>query len=426
MKLIYRILIHLSWVAGLLLTLWAFLFYMAIWEEVNDEVDDSLDSYSETIMLRALAGEELPTQQTGSNNQFYMQAVSEHYAAVNSHIQYLDSMVYIAEKGEKEPARILRTIFCDDEDNYYQLTVFMPTIEKDDLEKAIVGWIALLYLALLLLMVVVAAWVLYRNLRPLYVLLHWIEKYRIGQKNEPLCNKTIVTEFRQLNNVIKESMARNEQLFEQQKQFIGNASHELQTPLAVCRNRLEMLMEDEDLKPGQLDELLRIYRSLERMTRLNKSLLLLSRIENRQYDDVVSVNFNKIVTKYRDDYEEAYAFRAITVKIMEEGDFRADMSEALAVILVTNLWKNAFVHNVTNGEIEVTIGHTEICFCNTGKATALSDRVFERFYHDDRQNESTGLGLSIVLSICRLSRLSIRYEWRNQRHCFVIEKERTT
>ena len=165
-------------------------------------------------------------------------------------------MVYIPEKDETEPARILTTIFKDDGEKFFELTVATPSIEKEDLKDAMAGWIIFLYIALLLTIIVINVWVFYRNMRPLYVLLHWLDKYRIGKVNEPLQNNTRVSEFRKLNEAAVRYAERSEQMFEQQKQFIGNASHEMQTPLAICRNRLEMLMEDENLSESQLEELL--------------------------------------------------------------------------------------------------------------------------------------------------------------------------
>ena len=176
-------------------------------------------------------------------------------------IIYKDSMVYIPEKDETEPARILTTIFKDDGEKFFELTVATPSIEKEDLKDAMAGWIIFLYIALLLTIIVINVWVFYRNMRPLYVLLHWLDKYRIGKVNEPLQNNTRVSEFRKLNEAAVRYAERSEQMFEQQKQFIGNASHEMQTPLAICRNRLEMLMEDENLSESQLEELMKTHQT---------------------------------------------------------------------------------------------------------------------------------------------------------------------
>ena len=133
MKLIYRIVIRISLLLTLVLGVWAVFFYMAMMDEVNDEVDDSLEDYSEIIIIRALAGEELPSQNTGSNNQYYLKEVTEEYADSREGITYKDSMVYIVEKDETEPARILTTIFKDNENRFYELTVSIPSIEKEDL-----------------------------------------------------------------------------------------------------------------------------------------------------------------------------------------------------------------------------------------------------------------------------------------------------
>ena len=134
-------------------------------------------------------------------------------------------------------------------------------------------------------------------------------------------------------------------MFEQQKQFIGNASHEMQTPLAICRNRLEMLMEDENLSESQLEELMKTHQTLEHITKLNKSLLLLSKIENGQFTDTTQVEVNKLLRQYLEDYKEVYQYREIITSVEEEGIFYLTINETLAVVLLTNLLKNAFVHN---------------------------------------------------------------------------------
>lgn len=421
MKLIYRIIIRLSLVLTLVLGVWAVFFYIAMMDEVNDEVDDSLEDYSEAIIIRALAGEELPSANSGSNNQYYMVEVTEDYAAAHQNISYKDSMVYIMEKGETEPARILTTIFKDDGNRYYELTVSTPSIEKDDLKDAIRNWMIFLYVALLLVIITVNVWVFQRNMRPLYVLLHWLDGYRIGNKNEPLKNDTQVTEFRKLNDAAIRQAQRSEQMFEQQKQFIGNASHEMQTPLAICRNRLEMLMEDESLTEAQLEELIKTHQTLEHITKLNKSLLLLSKIDNGQFTETKELDLNALLKQYLDDYKEVYAYREIGTEVIENGIFHVRMNESLATVLITNLLKNAFVHNVDGGHIRIEITPRNFTFRNTGEAHPLDEaRVFKRFYQGSKKEGSTGLGLAIVDSICRLQHIGLRYYFENGEHCFEI------
>ena len=244
MRLVYRIVLHMSWALSLLLAGWAVLFYLTMIDEINDEVDDSLENYAEMLVTRSLAGRELPAAYSGSNNGYYLHDVSAEYAEGRQHMVFSDEEIFIPEKDEEEPARVLRTIFRDSGGRYKELTVMTPTIEKDDLQEAILWWIVYLYLFLLLAILLVNVLVLHRTLRPLYALLRWFDSYTVGGKNAPLVNDTKVVEFRRLNEAANRYAERAESLFERQKQFIGNASHEMQTPLAICRNRLEMLVDD--------------------------------------------------------------------------------------------------------------------------------------------------------------------------------------
>ena len=423
MKLIYYIILRITLALTLILTVWAVFFYVTMIDEVNDEVDDALEDYSETIIIRALAGEELPSKTNGSNNQYYMTEVSKEYAENQEDIQYKDSMVYIEEKGETEPARILTTIFQDDEGRYHELTVSTPSIEKDDLKDAIQVWIIFLYVALLFCIIIISVWVFYRNMRPLYVLLHWLDNYQTGKKNEPLNNNTQITEFRKLNDAATRYVERTEQMFEQQKQFIGNASHEIQTPLAICRNRLEMLMEDDSLSEKQLEELIKTHQTLEYITKLNKSLLLLTKIDNGRFTDAKQLEFNILLKQYLQDYKEVYNYRNIETCIEEQDIFNITMNESLAVALLTNLLKNAFVHNVDRGHIRIVVTKNNITFRNTGVEHPLDkEHIFERFYQGAKKEGSTGLGLAIAESICRLQHLTLRYYYEQKEHCFEISK----
>ena len=425
MKLIYYIILRITLALTLILTVWAVFFYVTIIDEVNDEVDDSLENYSEVIIIRALAGEELPAKNGGSNNQYYLTEVSKEYAESHDDIQYKDSMIYIVEKEETEPARILTTIFQNDEGRYYELTVSTPNIEKDDLKEAIQVWVIFLYITLLLCIIIISTWVFYRNMKPLYVLLHWMDNYQTGKKNKSLKNETRITEFRKLNDAVIRYAERTEQIFEQQKQFIGNASHEIQTPLAICRNRLEMLMEDESLSENQLEELVKTHQTLEHITKLNKSLLLLTKIDNGQFTDSKELDLNVLLKQYLDDYKEVYDYRNIETDLVEQGAFKVTMNESLAVALLTNLLKNAFVHNIDGGHIQLCMASDHIVFQNTGSDYPLNEEhIFERFYQGNKKEGSTGLGLAIADSICRLQNLKLRYYFEQRKHCFEISRQR--
>lgn len=423
MKLFHLVLWRISLALIVVLTVWAGFFYMAVVEEVNDEVDDTLEDYSEGLIIRALSGEDMPTASNGSNNQYYLYEVSESYAASHPQITYRDEMVFITEKSETEPARVLITIFRTEDERYMELVVYTPTIEKHDLLRAILGWIIFLYVLLLLIILSINIWVFRKNMKPLYVLLKWLDSSQLGKKNEPLENITKITEFCKLNAATMAFAERGEKLFEQQKTFIGNASHEMQTPLAICRNRLEMLMEDETLTEHQLNELIKTHQTLENLTRMNRSLLLLCKIENGQFADTRSVCLNDILAHYLDDYKEVYAYRNITVTVTTDSSFCVEMNDSLVSVLVTNLLKNSFVHNIDGGFIYIKITANTFEISNTGEKPLDRERIFERFYQGQKKEGSTGLGLALVDSICKANHLKIDYTYVENRHIFTISKQ---
>lgn len=421
MKLFYRVLAHLLTGIFVILLGWAIVFYWGIMEEINDEVDDSLEDYSELVIIRSLAGKELPAHDNGSNNQYFLKEVDASYALSKEAICYRDSMIYIAEKGETEPARILTTIFKDKDERYYELSVYTPTIEKRDLKEAIFQLLIGLFVVLLITILVINVWVFHQSMKPFYILLDWLEKFRLGKKNDVLDNPTHTTEFRKLNEAVSRFASHSEEMFEQQKQFIGNASHEIQTPLAICQNRLEMLMEDETLSEQQMGEIAKTCQTLEYVSKLNKSLLLLSKIDNSQFASVERVCLNEILYRYLDDYQEVYDYKGIALDVHEKNTFNITMNGTLAVVLITNLLKNAFVHNIYKGKIQIEITSSNIRFGNTGKDEHLDEKhIFERFYQGSKKEGSTGLGLAIVDAICRQSQLSIQYQFVKGWHWFDI------
>lgn len=360
MKLIYRIVVRISLILLLVLSVWAAVFYVFLMDEVKDELGDSIEQYSEKI----------------------------------------------------DGGQVAKT----------DVKIQMPDLDTKDFKTTILKSTLFLYGILLLSILLVNIWVFQSSVRPLYKLLQWLDHYTVGKKNPPLDNKTSIKEFTKLNEAVIRNALRAEQLFEEQKQFIGNASHELQTPLAICQNRLEVLANDSGLNEEQLSEILKVQESLRYSIKLNKSLLLLSKIENRQFLENSNVSINALVKKYVEDYAEVYAYKNISFTLEEKGEMQLFMNESLALILISNLLKNAYVHTEQEASICVEIQANYIVFKNEANGIALDEkRIFERFYQEGRQESSMGLGLAIVDSICKMYNLTIRYTFENEQHNFIIE-----
>lgn len=402
------------------MALWSVLFYYSMVNEINDETDDVLGDYAELIMRRVLAGKPLPAPNNGSNNSYSVTPVDAEYLANNPPILYYDETVYIPEKEETEPARVLRTIFSDAEGQHYEIKVATPTFERTDLLETVAYHIIVLYIVLMLTIFAVVSLVYYYNMRPLYSLLEWFDKYRPGTKNVTLPTPSSVVEFRKLSNAAQQAVERAEYYFEQQKQFIGNASHELQTPLAIIGNRIEWLVNSTTLDEHQFEELLKIKSSLARLVRLNRTLLLLSKIENGQFPESTDTDLASVIRESVETYDDIYDSRNITCEINMPDSFIMHMNESLASTLLNNLLKNSYLHNLQDGRVQVTACGKVLTIANSGKQPLDASQIFERFYHEGNP-ESTGLGLALVSSICRYYNIKVGYDFEDSMHTFTLE-----
>ena len=419
MKLIYKVTIRLALVILPVLLLWATVFYFAMVNEVNDETDDSLEDYAEMIAQRVITGEELPRPGDGSNNTYAIELLpaTENYRDFK---EYEDREVYLPQKGETEPARVLTMIFHDSDGMAYRLMVSIPTFEREDVIEAILIHLVILYAVLVCTILIVTVLVFKFSMKPLYSLLKWLDGYRPGSGTEGFPDEDSVLEFRKLTSAARETIERAENHLERQKQFIGNASHELQTPLAVLGNRIEWMMDNTTLTEEQFAELSKMRQSIHRLTRLNRTLLLLSKIDSGHFLDRTDVDILAIIENELEVYKEIFAGKDIECNVKLPRNFVVSMDEMLATTMVSNLLKNAFVHSPGSGVVEISISNGVLSVSNSGDEALDKERVFDRFYTSGKTG-STGLGLAIVKSITEYYGFALDYSFKGDRHCFEIK-----
>ncbi len=417
MKLIYNIIGRMAVALLPILALWSVIFYFTMVEEINDETDDSLEGYAELIIRRTLAGVELPSPGDGSNNSYTLEPLYGH--SVSPSMAYSDSLVYIHEKRETEPARVLTAHFHDKEGLSYRLVVTMPTFEREDLLSAILYHIVSLYVAVVLTVFLATFLVFKRSMRPLYRLLAWLDKYIPGKGLGGFPESTSVVEFEKLMSSARSTIARAEGYFEQQKEFLGNASHELQTPLAVLGNRIEWMLNSTALSEEQAVELFKMQQSLRSLVRLNRTLLLLSKIENGQFPSTSQVDVAALVQENAEALGEVYADLEISCTVRVQGACVVPMNEELARVLVTNLVKNAFLHSPAGGCVDCFAAGGRVVISNSGTAPLDKEHIFDRFYKAGKSG-STGLGLALVGAVARYYGYKVDYSFVDGRHRFEV------
>ncbi len=419
MKLLNHTLAYLAAVLLPVLAIWAVVFYFEILDEVYDSIDDGLDNYKMLIIRQAQEDTLLLRKEAFRESNYAIRQLSGAGVA-DFRDSYKDTLMYMHNEEDFEPVRMLTTVFVMPGERYYELKVIASMVEEDDLIENLFYALLLLYGALIVSILLLYNILLRKIWKPFYLLLSQLRHFRLG--GTPFAPvKTGVREFQALNDTVQSLLQRSQDTFNSQKQFLENAAHELQTPLAISINRLELLAESPGLAQEQADAVAQVIRTLERLRRLNKSLLLLARIENRQFMEASDISIGDIVSRLTEELGDFARHREVDVRTEISSPITCRMNAGLADTLVANLLKNAIVHNVPGGEVVVRLSHRTLTIENTATSAALDEeKIFGRFYKESAEKSTTGLGLAIVRAIAGIYNIRIGYVYAD-RHVFTAE-----
>jgi signal transduction histidine kinase len=397
--------------------LWATVCFFLQMNEIYDGIDEGLTNLKQEYIVKANTTPgfiEILENNTLPN--FHMEEITEKEAeAVVDN--FATTRVYFPTELEEEEVRMLTTAFrCVQNGNYYRLQFFISTVESEDLIENILYLLLGLWIALSLTMFIAGKIILTKANKPFYLLLDELKKFHLDNRRMIDLPPAGIKEYIRLNEAIKELLEKNIHVFTEQKVFIENTSHELQTPLAIVIAKLETLLEKYRYDETHVQELADILNVLNRMKRLNGNLLLLSKIENRQFAESRSVNLRKTLTAVITEFEDLAAYRQITIEQEGNASPTRQINEDLAHILFTNLVKNAIVHNEPNGKICIRYAPGSITIANTGKRAAAN--VFNRYQTGAGDEKSSGLGLAIVKSIAGLYQIGVKYYYEGGMHVF--------
>lgn len=410
MKLLNYTGIYFVGILMLIISIWAVIFYFIMLDEIYDSIDDGLDNQKGLVIQKAATDTATLYKNNFDETDYAIHEISP-ALAVDYQDTYIDTMMYMQNEQSDEPVRLLKTVFLQN-GKYYQLQVATSMVEEDDLIKQLFYSLIWLYLSLIVVVIVLNNFLLKKIWRPFYHLLGQLKKFRLDKKQLVKTTATNVDEFGLLNDTVTEMLQRNIDTYNSQKAFIENAAHELQTPLAISINKLEMLTEKHSLPQEQLTIVADVMDNLERLARLNKSLLLISKIENRQFAEETPVDFNALIKQTIADFSDLADYHTIKINLSEQGIFTRTMNADLAAIFVLNLLKNALLHNEANGFVNIRIQSSKWTIENSGNKQALdSQKIFDRFHSGQPSASSSGLGLSIVKTIADLYGLKINYQF---------------
>ena len=317
-----------------------------------------------------------------------------------------------------EPHRKL-TVTKEIDGQFYRINMIDILFEQDDIFESVVQIITRLF-SLLALAIILGSLIINRGiLKPFKKTLEKISSFRIKDEQLDLPD-TRIKEFTQLNRFINNMAKQAQKDYQILKKFSEDASHEIQTPLAIAQGKLELLANESDLTREQSRLIETAQRALVKLSKIGTSLTLLSKIENREFNRDVVSDFSILVKETVDNFTELSSIRGIRLQAAIQPDISSRIHPRLGEILLNNLMSNALRHNSDGGYINVELLNEKLVITNSGAPPpGPPEKMFNRFVKDPTNQESSGLGLAIVKEICDYHGMEIEYTF-NGEHRFSL------
>lgn len=307
-------------------------------------------------------------------------------------------------------------------DRYYKITLYDIIIEQDDIVDGVIESLIKTYL-LLLVVVVIGGWLLSRRLiQPFEYTLLAIKNFDIKENERIVLPNTGTREFKRLNEFISQMSDKVIADYQSLKEFTENASHEIQTPISIAKGKLELL-QDSALDSKQKELVDDAAKSLTNLSKIGKTLTLLAKIDNQEFDQKEPVCISEILENMLEEYDELVYLKGIKLKAKIKDEIEWKVNPILFEIMVSNLLNNAIKHNLQkDGFIKIFLEDEKLIIENSGKPLAVdTDSLFARFKKGNQSGSSLGLGLAIIHKICEVSGLKVKYYQKEQLHQISID-----
>ncbi len=418
MKLLNRTTLHYLIYSVIVLLVVTPIFYLIIDRLFIEDVDEALLLQKQEIQLRIQkikSATDLLLWADLDGDVKIVPAAGKHFRDSIYHIVQYDSVA-----DEMEPYRILSSTVTL-QNVPYHLTARISLVESEDLIKAIALTQAIVLVILLAGLLIINWRVSKRIWKPFYDTLEKLGNFEVEKTPQLVLGSSSVKEFVDLNNSIKRLADRNYKAYLNQKEFTENAAHEMQSPLAVFQSKLELLMQTKNLSEEQAQLMVSLLDATSRLSKLNKALLLLSKIDNNQFIETESINIVILTSKLIEIFNKQASSSGIHIHTSFRNDLEISFNPTLIDILLSNLISNAIKHNPEQGMVMITISGRSWIITNPGIPSIISpDKIYDRFQKGDTNQTSTGLGLAIAKKICDTSGIAIQYEYRNNTHSFSV------
>ena len=306
-------------------------------------------------------------------------------------------------------------------DEVYLLTLKRAIDDFVDLKSDIIKTLTLIF-ATLSVLIIIFSTILSRFLfQPFNSILHQMQKFKVGESFLYQDVKTSTSEFQVMQRILKKMAKQTENDYLKLKEYTENMAHELQTPLAIIRNKVENLIGDEKVMASQTDSIKVIYDETNQLSKLGSTLRLLTKIENNEFVKRINIFSKQTIEIHIEKLRELAGLKSVSIhsNLNEQHTFYID--PFLLEIILKNLIRNAIIYAAPNSVIQVKTAPNKFSISNRSEANKkLSDNLFQRFSKGKSNQSSLGLGLAIVKKICELNNLTINYQFHNSLHTLLI------
>lgn len=308
--------------------------------------------------------------------------------------------------------------------SFYKVSIRKSLIESNKLLEFITGTMLLSLSVALLLLFLFQRRISKELWKPFYETLSKAKSFEVNEGKGLQLTDLDIFEFNELNTALTKMTDKISRDYKNLKEFTENASHEIQTPLAMINSRVEELIQEKDLTGSQMAWIQDIHESTLRLSKLNHALLLLSKIDNGQFYELERISVRQLVEGKLAAFEEIFTLKGIKVTFHCQEDLMLEINGTLADILFTNLINNAVKHNVKDGVIDISVTRRQFVIRNAGEPMRVDPQsLFERFRKQNQSSSSLGLGLAIVKKICDIHSLEIDYKFIHDLHTVAITKQ---
>jgi len=393
-------------------------FYFLLRHQVNQNINTEMEKRKSNIVNQLLSVHTSVYTPSNQNEKVIITPLNEVPAP---QLNFNDTIFFVKNESKYVPFRQLCFITEFNNTKYY-IQIFKSLEETDNLIVRIFLIMTLLVFLIITALLITVRHTSLRSWNVFYDTIKKIKNYDINLHNEFSLKESDVKEFDDLNKVLIAMTERIKKDYSNMKEYTENASHEIQTPLSIINMKMELLLQSQNLDEKQLKAVADAYEASNRLSKLNKTLLLLAKIENRQFPESKSINPQEIINSQLENLEDLIFDKKINVIKHFDEITTLTLNPFLAEILFSNLVKNAIRHNTNGGDLIIKTSQNNIIISNSGSELKIDKAsIFERFNKQSSNPESTGLGLAIVQKICEVYGYKVNYDFENNLHHFVID-----